>query len=560
MTSPADRELGDVDWLLLHGLGGSARGWIGSARGSAANRRLEACRTACPHAAVHVLLTARDGSRAWSAPATLDLGLPRHADEHAKAALEAATTLVERGLSHEVHRHIRLTAEDRWMIDGYSLGLPAALAFAAWLCDRRPRMPVFASGRILDAGVISSVDHLSVKIRAALADLADHDGLVLVPEIPEGITDPRVVAVSSWSDVVVRVFGAEPLSVAPRNTTLGNWLRDMVGVHSDEALRRLDGVDAGTLKPRDRVLYLVHRGNHLRHVGRTREAHAAHEHAADVARQARLDTSVAEELALEQRNTLLDFFELEEPIAWLRERAGRPFASVRNELYLRGTLSRALAMQGRLRDALVERLAVMPLHDEDQDLARELPRSLTELVLIAGLARDEGACQDAVAQLVRTRTRADPWTTYAAVRAHVLLGHDSLVCAWVDGRDLALAQPYRDAIGSLLGEARGRHPFTSTLRAVVRALRRSHRFEEAIDLARSVAPRREGLEAWVAWTCLVEAALTLRAAGRTDEGDALLEETREHLRASSPHATRRYHRLLDGTWEDIDVELETVFY
>ncbi|GAB4200669.1 MAG: hypothetical protein OHK0013_11930 [Sandaracinaceae bacterium] len=557
---PTERELETIDWLLSHGLGGSARALLGGARGSAANQRLVRCDRERAQNRVHVLVTTVDGSRGWSVPALLEPGQPRGLDDAGRAAIEVATTVVERAVGQSVRRRVRLLAEDHGRIEGSSLGLPAALAYAAWLCDRSPSVPVFATGRLLEDGSVEVVDHLPAKIDAARADLGDLDGLILVPSIPNGLTDARVKVVRSWAEAVTAVFGVEQLRVHPRVAGITGWLVGLAGVHSDEALRRLDGVDETSLRPRDRVLYLVHRGNHLRHVGRTLEAQEAHAQAREVARGARLDPQQAEELELEQRNTLLDFYELEEPIAWLREHiAEDSFATRDLELRCRGTLSRALAMAGRFEEALEARRALLHLHDEDEALARELPRSLNELVLVAGLARDARAFEDALERLARAKAPADPWSTSAVVRARVLLGRDPAIVAWCDGVTLPCALRFSDLFG-VSPEERGRHPRASTLRSVVRALRRSGRLEDAVRIARSVRTPREGLEAWVAQTVHLEEALTLRAAGRSKEAEALLDRTRLALRESSPHASRRHHRLIDGSWDELAAELDAVCY
>jgi tetratricopeptide (TPR) repeat protein len=532
---------------------------LGAARGRAANQKLLRCDRERPQNRVHVLVTTVDGSRGWSVPARFELGLPRALDDSGRAALEAATLIVERATNHEVHRHVRLLAEEHGRIDGSSLGLPVALAYAAWLCDRPPSVPVFATGRLLEDGVVGVVDHLPAKIDAARADLGDLDGLILVPSIPNGVTDARVKVVRSWAEAATAVFGTDQLRVHPRVAGVVGWLVGLAGVHSDEALRRLDGVDEASLRPRDRVLYLVHRGNHLRHVGRTLEARDAHAQAREVARGARLDPQQAQELELEQRNTLLDFYELDEPIAWLRERiAEDSFATRELELRYRGTLSRALAMAGRFDEALATRTALLPLHDEDEALARQLPRSLNELVLVAGLARDERAFEDALERLARA-TVADLWSTSAVVRAHVLLRRDPPIVAWCDGVALPCALRFSDLFG-VSSEDRGRHPRASTLRSVVRALRRSGRLEDAVRVAGSIRTPSEGLEAWVAQTVHLEEALTLHAAGRIEEADRVLDRARAALRSSSPQASRRHHRLIEGTWVELEAELDAVFY
>jgi hypothetical protein len=561
MTSPVtDHELDDAAWLVGEGLGGSARTMVGQRRGSAANRQLEAARSVRPKPAVYLLAASRDGSRAWSVPARLDIGRPHDVDAAAREALQTATKVVGHSPEQTFRCHMRLAADGRWRIEGDSLGLPAALAYESWLCGLVPSVPVFATGRVSATGDVLAVGDLERKVRAALADIGDGPGLILVPEAPPGISDPRVLVVHSWRKASDAAFGPGPRGWASRLVAFSSWLTGLASLHSDRALQLLEGVEEGSLRDRDRVLYLLHRGSHLRHVGRTHEAREDHARASQIADGVRLDAAKREELDLDVRNTALDFFEFDEPIAWLRERARRPFVSLQNELMLRGTLSRALAMKGLVQEALAERRAVLTLHDQDDALARDLGRSLTDLILLAGMAKERAALDDALARCKQAGLTPSPWTTHAIVRAHVLLGHEEAVAAWNDGRTLPFALPFGEAIGCLDGQKRGRHPIASTIRAVVRALRRCGRGEEAAALAASMSVAGHGLEEWVARTCDLEGVLALRAIGRLEEAEELLDRTRTALRESSPSASRHHHRLLDGGWEDVEVELERVFY
>jgi hypothetical protein len=176
-------------------------------------------------------------------------------------------------------------------------------------------------------------------------------------------------------------------------------------------------------------------------------------------------------------------------------------------------------------------------------------------MLVAGLARDAKSFETAHQHAMRLPS--DAFSTQAVIRAHVLLGRDELACAWYDGAPLTPVWPWTDV------EARackGDHPFVSIARALVRALRRSGRGEEAVRLAERVRRGEPGLVAWLGWTVTVEGALALRALGRLGDAERELALAREGLRVAHPYASRHHEALLVGDWDDVDAELERIFY
>ncbi|MFH1438526.1 MAG: hypothetical protein ABIJ56_22650 [Pseudomonadota bacterium] len=76
-------------------------------------------------------------------------------------------------------------------LEGGSLGLPAALAIISRL-GASPRKPVLATGQITDKGMIDSIGQLEEKLEAAISELGDTDGVILVPAHQE-YTGPRAV-------------------------------------------------------------------------------------------------------------------------------------------------------------------------------------------------------------------------------------------------------------------------------------------------------------------------------------------------------------------------------
>jgi tetratricopeptide (TPR) repeat protein len=552
----ADR-LATVDWLLQHGLRRSALGMLGESRGRAANERRRSAEGRTPVAGVYVLVTRPDGTQASSLPAEplIKKGLP--ADTLARAALENAVAVVRADVQGEWrYAHVGLTASAHVAIEGASVGLAAALALNGWIVGRGPLLPVFATGALLaGSGAIGVVDFVEEKVRHALDELGDQDGLVLVPFVPEGVTDVRVRKVANYRDAANAVFGTGVRVIAPRHQNLRAWLRELMALESAKALESLDAVDSTAYSGADEALIRMHRGNHLRHVGRTDEARQEHDRAWQLAEAADIDLPDREKLRLEICNTQLEFFQFEDAIDSLQTEVAKGLSLRINELEFRGTLSRAFAMRGDFATALQQRESLMPLHDYNADTAESRDRSLNEWMLVAGLARVPSSFKEAHGRA--QHLQADSYTTQATVRAHVLLGSHGLACEWYDGRALPPALQWRDV------EARayaGEHPFVSVARALVRALRRSGRGEEAVRLAERVRRGAPGLVAWLGWTVTVEAALSWRALGRLEEAEMRLVEAREGLKVESPYASRHHEALLVGSWDDVDAELERIFY
>jgi hypothetical protein len=549
-------QLAVVDWLLRHGLAQSARTLLGKARDRASNERRRSAESVSPVAGVYVLVTRDDGSQVWSLPAQSSTEQSLPSESLARRALEDAVGVV-RAVRGEFHyARVGLTASAHQSIEGASVGLAAALALDAWLVGDGPSLPVFATGALLSESVaIGPVDFVGEKVRHALDELGDEDGIVLAPFVPEGVNDARVCAVRTYQEAATRVFGPGERVVAARHQDLRGWLGDLAKLHPVEALRHLDAVDPKAEAGADEALIRMHRGNHLRHAGRTEEARREHDEARRVAQTVRLDRASHEQIRFQIWNTQLDFFDFDEAIAALEKEPLHELSSPANELLFRGTLSRALAMRGDFAAALRHRSDLMPMHEISSELRKSLGWSLNEWMLVAGLARRPDCFEEALRRA--SSLGADAYSTQSVIRASVLLGRDQVACAWYDGQELACALPWKDL------EARthaGEHPCVSVARALMRALRRSGRGEESVALAGRMTRTAHGLVAWLGWTVAVEGALALRALGRLGDAERELALAREGLRVAHPNACRHHETLLVGGWEAVDAELERIFY
>jgi hypothetical protein len=566
-------DLSYVDWLLEYGLGASARGRLDNLRGFDANQRRLLSGEVVPLARVYFLTTTPDGARAWSVPATVQLVAPPHRTVDARAfeALAAASHQVRELLGAMVlPRHtLCLEAERHTAVEGNSLGLAAALAYA-WHLSGQARAaldrPVFATGRVLDGGEIEDVEFLNAKVGAALADLGARDGYVLVPRGGPRFNDPRVVPCATVVDAIERVIGVRRPTLDVRFVHFDRWLEDVDRMPSSEALSELGSVDLTTLAPADQCATIVVRGKHHRHLGETDAALADHERAVALTREHRLPADRRRHAELELANTRIDRFELDQVLPWFADVLASTELSPEREIEIRGSYSRAFAFAGKFEDALRERRATIDLHRHGAKAGQTEPRSLVELAQLVARCGDATAFDAAIAQLAGSRrpdveSDQSMWNTLACLRGNTALGRYSAIAAWHDGGQLfAGALGFEELVGSKDGTARADYPINTVVRTCVRSLRKVERCNEAIALGESLCIEGGGLVAWLAWLVRAERALALRALGRDAAAEAQLAEVRDRLQSCHPAACRRHRALIDGDWAALDREIDDVYY
>lgn len=564
-------DLSYVDWLLEYGLGASARSRLDNLRGFDANQRRLLSSEVAPLPRVYLLTTTPDGSRAWAVPATVQLVGPPHraVDARAHEAIAAASHQVRDlygGTVLPLHT-LFLEAERHTAVEGNSLGLAVALAYV-WHVSGQARAaldrPVFATGRVLDDGEIETVKFLTAKVSAALADLGARDGYVLVPLDSPRFDDPRVVPCASVADAVERVMGARP-ALDVRFAHFDRWLEDVDRMSPGDALAELASVEPDSLPAADQCLTLLVRGKHYRHLGRTDDALADHLSAVALVQEKRLPPDRRKRAELELANTRSDRYELDQSLSSLAKLLTSEL-SAEQEIEIRGSYSRALALAGLFEDALRERRATIDLHRHGAKAGQTEPRSLVEFAQLVARCGDAAAFDAAIAQLSKSRrpdveSDQSMWNTLACLRGDAALGRYGAIAAWHDGGELfAGALGFEELVGSKDGTARAGYPTNTVVRTCVRSLRKVERCNEAIALGESLDIEGGGLVAWLAWLVRAERALALHALGRDAAAEAQLVEVRDRLQSCHPAACRRHRSLMDGDWAALDREIDDVYY
>ncbi len=556
-------------WLLDAGAGRSARQVLGRARGAAANRvRLAADRVAL-RPGVYALVALPEGGGV-ALPLRPAPGRSRARDADFRDACALAHECARRLLGAGALPALRFEFEEELAISGPSIGLPAALAFVAHFApSRAPRRAVLATGRLLGDGRVAPVGHLAVK--CAIAGAERGASLLLVPRDDEGAA-AGATRVDSLAAAARAAFGpaalAPDVALAPLESVLH---RARTSPDAAEGVALLEPIEPDSLPPADRARLLFDLGTLQRNLGRSHEAARLHERARPLleAERAVIGGEASERFELECWATAIDQFRLDEAAAALGARLGAPFLKLRNELRCRGMLAQALSMQGRPREALATRRGNLPLHARSEGLRKVLPATLCHLALDAARAGEADAFERLVLELEAATRPGDEaqrrYNAAALVRGLVALGRHELALAWA--RDLARAFGQR-APASLVRAAVGQaasaeQPEASALRALARALRRTGRPGEAIELGERALAAAEGLGelyGWVARLIAFEVALA-RADLGDDEGAALaLGRVRPSLAALHPGAIRHHAPLLDAAGARLEVELDRVWY
>ena len=570
MTITSSARLALAHWLLDAGAGQSARNVLGTTRGSAANRVRIAAGEVRLRPGIHCLVTLPDGTGA-ALPLRPTPGHPRATDQDFREACVTAHEHARTILGDRSLPMLRFELEEELAVFGSSIGLPAALAFVAYFADAKaPARAVLATGDLLPDGRIAQVGQLDAKFAIARAEARDEGDAVIL--FPSGSSSrPGVQHVSTFAEAAQVVFG-QPLHLAVTHSAVDTMIhRARVLSSTPEGIALLESIDHAALAPADRARVLFDLGSFHRNLGHCHVAWRIHSEARlllDAERQV-IGGEAAERYQLECWATELDQFRLDKAVAQLRERLARPFLKLRNELRCRGMLAQGLAMGGRFTEAVAVRSQNLALHDRSDALGAVRPATLCHLALDAALGGDGPAFETNVVAL-RDATRPGDETQWrfnatAMVRGLVALGrygsaldfcrdHLSVLGCRVPAT-LALA-----AAGSTLTVTA---PEISALRALVRALRRLGRAEDAVRMgAHGVEAAGEPPElfGWMTALLQLEVALARHEQGGHAEAERATAIAQASLQRLHPAATKQHAGLLSSSARDREAELDRVWY
>ena len=522
-----------------------------------------------PRPGVHGLVVRRDP---WGQTIAVPL-MPHTASVDARdAASTAAAKHAASVLSRERMPGFAFDLDYLLDIKGGSAGLAIYLSLLDWGSEQALLLPTFATGVIGQAhSGVAAVAHLETKVRAALADLRDQDGIILVPAegaLPSELKDPRIRPVATLDQAREVAFGVSRLSAAPARFDLHTRLSDIenMGDHA-EALKELDALLADCPFPEDRLGIELRRGMRLRHLGRAREAERVHGEALQQARGT-VDAATSERMEIEHYNSGLDLFEsMEDIVAFFADRVERDFVLTQNQLYAGGIYSRALGMMGRFEEALAQRKRVLELelHERSALLAAEAAQSYCELLLCHALAVRREGLEAVVTELIRAtqasrdRDGQQRYNVASLLRSAVAFDAVEEGLRWVRGEQALFgAAPITQAT-FLFGTARIHgHPQVTIARSYARLLRRAGRHDEACAVLERLAPN-VGFVGWLVEAGRVEHALMLHdlteAAAPTVRDVALARMREVHA-----GATRRYFPDARPSWSQLQRAIDSIWY
>jgi hypothetical protein len=554
-------------WLLDAGAGHSARNVLGAMRGADANRIRIAAQDVRLRPGIYCLVTLPDGTGAVL-PLRPTPGHPRADDRSFRDACVTAHAQVRAILKDRSLPMLRFELEEELAVFGPSVGLPAALAFLAHFAPARaPTVAVLATGGLLADGRVTQVAQLDAKHAIALQEGA---GAIIFPS-GEG-SWPGVVHASTFAEAARVVFGDRPLGLDVARSDVD------VSIHrartlstTAEGIALLASLDHAALTPADRARVFFDLGSFHRNLGQCHEAWRLHREARALLETERqvIGGEAAERYELECWATELDQFHLADAVAGLRERLGRPFLKLRNELRCRGMLAQGVAMGGRFAEAVAIRSANLALHERSDALSLVRPATLCHLALDASLAGDAATFETSI-EALRTATRPGDETQWrfnatVMVRGLVALGRHETALQW--SRDEISVFDCR-APATLILAAAGHAPVVSApeltaLRALVRASRRLGRTDEAIVLGtRAVLAAGEPTElfGWMAALLRLELALAQHDRGDHDAAEAATRDAQARLSRLHAEATAFHAPLLSASATEREAALDRVWY
>lgn len=548
-------------WLLGAGAGASARNVLGKLRGADANRIRLASRSARLRPGIYGLVTLPDAegglvsARAAALPLRPLPGHPRSRDPAFRDACVTAYELARNILEERSLPMLRFEVEEELAVFGPSIGLPAALAFLSFYApSRMPERAVLATGSLSIDGRVGAVGQMEAKEAIAREERGDPAPLVLLPS-----------DVNTFEEARKRVFGAPAIRLDVSQSPLDVIIqRARTLASARESIALLESVDRSVLRAADRARIMFDLGTFHRNIGQNRRAWALHEEARQLLVTERhvIGEEASERYDLECWATELDQYRLDHATRALRERLSRPFLKLRNELRCRGMLAQGLAMQGDVAAAVALREENLELHDRSDALRKIRPVTLCLLTLDAGLARDEERFDRHRGSLAAATKAGDElqgrYNAAAIVRGLVALGrYEAAVRFCRDDAPQTLLLAASGSVSAITA------PEITALRALVRALRRLGRREQAMSIgvkAVSAAGKPPELFGWMAGLLGVEVALAFQDAGtRQEEAESRMRDARALLGASHREATRFHHRLL-ATAADAEQELDRIWY
>lgn len=483
---------------------------------------------------------------------------------------------------------LRLILPEIILLYGRSAALPAALACVEKWSGRRPPVPVLATGAMDAAGNILAVDDLSEKIGAALAELAEYPGLVLFPRAQAAaaakwLDDRRLRPVWTLEETVKAVWSEYPLAADRSLLSLETTLQEAQNAQDpSQALSILDSHPTEGLPEADLARLLFAKGCQYRHLGRSEEAAELHERARRLfqGREGAVGRQAVETFEMEAFATEMDLFALESLEPALRARLREPFLADHNKVRCQGMLAQLLSTVGRHDEAVCLRRSNVVIQKGNEAMSQEIPRTLACLAYESARGGMAGLFESTVADLLEITTPDDllqaRYNLCAVARGLVLLGRHRELVDWGRNRLRIWGRsPDPELTRLVTGETarlQPMHPEVSTLRAVVRALRRIRELERAVEIASGLElgdRRKDDLVYWLAGLVEVEQALALNDSGREEEAQAVIASAAEKLGRSQPHAARFYSALLlrlerrtldEESVKKIEIELDRVYY
>ncbi len=456
-------------------------------------------------------------------------------------------------------------------IDGGSLGAAAALAFIQRATNQPWPCPVLVTGEVSANGNIHSVGGLGPKVTAALKELGELPGKILIPfgisDVSDWPQDPRVIRVANLSELVSAVWGAADLAIAREQYDFGNTLRRIrISFDHQSSIAQLLAMDTSKLSLADLALYYHELMIQYRHAGQTEDATRTNEIIRQLVAKVGhlLDSRTIQEMEIQRLGNEINLF----PGDWFRsdlEQVLDGSLDPPNRVRCLWILARFESVNENHERAVELRTAALELQRARSDLARRIPITLCHLVWETARAGHRipfiALAEELAAATDPQDLRQWKYNQHAVLASTLRFGEHRAVWQYLQGGP-APYPAYHSCLREFFESSTPveKHPEISNLRLLIRTCRRNGEHAHARRLGlrfSTTVENMENLTHWLFYICSIERDLATLDTTSSPEAVQNIRDTAARLLDCHKNASLFYYELCDAC-ESFDGSEESI--
>ena len=368
-------------------------------------------------------------------------------------------------------------------IHGASLGLAAALAMLQYASDLPIGKPVICTGELSESGLVQEVGSEEVKVDAAISELGDNDGLILIPDQGRFFSDARIKQVTSLDDAIHLVWeNRPPLNLMDSINSLDEFLKKIKRSHSHtDNIQKLEARLEKASVLADQLPIKIELMDQHRHIGDMKEAKIIEDWIiGNLSGLHGLTQNERAQLQLKFLANQRDFYHMDGIVAELHSTLSSPNLDKPIQIEAQALLAMCLSITNDYGRAVELREQNLALQRQLGDKCKnDIGRTLCDLVLESARAGLPDKYDKYARELNETGNSQD-YNDRALCLGAVYLGKLSELHAYLTSQSDSypcLTPSLRSYLKYTLPVTN--HPQISTLRALIRACRKCEDWKNA---------------------------------------------------------------------------------